>query len=235
MTEPTTCPDDDRLVELALGTSTGRERADVLTHLLGCRACRERVDALVVVAERLLLAAPEAEPPVGFETAVLDRIDLGPPADAGVAPPATHPVTRGAPSGRGRVIRMAVAGGVAAVLLLAAGVGLDRFALRDPPSFAEAAMTTPSGYEVGTAWHSTGEPSWVLVSVPGWDAWDDTATAPIEYRLVAELDDGTTTELGPVTFDDDGGAWATTAPDTRRIRSLAVVDGTGHVWCSAQF
>jgi hypothetical protein len=60
--------------ELALGIVPGDERADALRHLATCPACRDRVDGLARVADQLLLAAPEEEPPPGFESRVLDRV-----------------------------------------------------------------------------------------------------------------------------------------------------------------
>jgi hypothetical protein len=59
--------------ELALGLLSGPERADALAHLEGCAACRTAVEELADVADRLLLLAPEAEPPAGFETRVFAR------------------------------------------------------------------------------------------------------------------------------------------------------------------
>lgn len=226
----TNCPDDHRLVELALGAATGRERADVLAHLLQCRACRERVEDLVELAEQLLLAAPEAEPPVGFESAVLDRIAS---ESAGATADGRSVALR---RRRARLITRVAVGAVAAIALLAAGFVLDRFVGDDTTSLAEAPMITPTGIEVGGAWLGQGDPSWILVSVPGWQIWETSPDNPLEYRLELGFDDGSTTEVGPITFDADGGAWATTsALDVDRIRTLAVIDHTGQIWCSAEF
>ena len=60
--------------ELALGTVSGAERGAALDHLAGCPSCREIVDQLARAADSLLLLAPVAEPPPGFESRVLSRL-----------------------------------------------------------------------------------------------------------------------------------------------------------------
>ena len=219
MTDAVEHLDDARATALAVGELTGRERAEALEHLLVCRACRDEVDSLVDVSEEILLLAPEAEPPAGFESAVLERFEF---VERAAAPR-----------------RRWLAGVAAAVVagLVAGAVVIGVLAAHDDgPALAESPMVTPSGLEVGSAWSAGSDPSWILVSVPGWAAWDASITEPGEYRLRVELDDGTSAEFGPVTFHDDTGSWATTTSlDTGHIRSVAVVDATGHVWCEAVF
>ena len=216
MTDPAArCPDDVVLVELALGHLTGRERAEALAHLLQCRACREQTDMLTEVSEHLLLAAPEAEPPAGFESVVVGRLT---------------PEPRSRPR---RSVAVALAGAVALVAAAFAG-GL--LVSDDGREVAEAAMVTPGGRDVGRAWRYDSDPSWVFLSVPGWEVWEDPAGSPLDYELHAELDDGTQVALGDVTFRNDGGTWATaTRVDTARITSVAIVDQTGRVWCQGEF
>lgn len=97
-------------------------------------------------------------------------------------------------------------------------------------------MTTPAGYDVGTAWVHPGDPGLVVVSVPRWDAWADHDDPPDRYRLVAELADGDSVTLGEITFGEPDGSWGTTTTiDTAQIRQLAIVDDTRHVWCTATF
>jgi hypothetical protein len=213
-----TCPDADVLVALALGELTGRDRAEALEHLLACRTCRDEVDELMAVSEQLLLAAPEAEVPVGFESEVIDR--LGPRR------PRRRPV-------------LVVAAVAAAVALLVGGlvaVVATRSAGGGEGELARAAMVTPGGREVGYAWRYEGDPGWVLLSVPDWVVWEDPSGASHDYALQAELADGSQAQLGAVTFHGEDGSWATTTDlDTEQIRSVAVVDETGHVWCAATF
>jgi len=60
--------------ELALGVVSGRERADGLAHLARCVACRQLVADLSQSADALLVVGPIAEPPAGFESSVLNRL-----------------------------------------------------------------------------------------------------------------------------------------------------------------
>jgi hypothetical protein len=62
------------LAELALGLLHGGERDALLEHVSSCAGCRARLLDLEAAAGSLLLRAPEADPPVGFEQSVLDRI-----------------------------------------------------------------------------------------------------------------------------------------------------------------
>src|ERR1700735_5173676 len=61
----------DDLAQLALGTLSGRERADVIDHLEGCAECSAELETLSVAADTLLLLAPEATPPIGFDSRVV--------------------------------------------------------------------------------------------------------------------------------------------------------------------
>ena len=61
----------ERAPELALGTLTGAERAEVLLHVNGCARCQASVDEFAEIADVLPHLAPEAEPPLGFERRVL--------------------------------------------------------------------------------------------------------------------------------------------------------------------
>jgi hypothetical protein len=64
----------DLAAELAAGVATGVERARALSHLEGCRECREHVAGLAEVMDEVLLLAPEREPPLGFESRTLARL-----------------------------------------------------------------------------------------------------------------------------------------------------------------
>ena len=68
----TTCADVDASVdELAVGAVSEPLRSGLLAHAASCPSCDLRLRELVAVADRLLLLAPSAEPPPGFETRVL--------------------------------------------------------------------------------------------------------------------------------------------------------------------
>src|SRR3954463_9399291 len=78
-------PTRELAAELALGVADGEQRARALRHLAECAECRRAVDELSQVADDLLLLAPEHDPPPGFESAVLARVQ---------PPPAREHITR---------------------------------------------------------------------------------------------------------------------------------------------
>ena len=63
--------------ELALEILGGAERAAALAHLEDCVPCQQLVDTLAADADRLLMLAPSAEPPVGFQRSRPDVADPG--------------------------------------------------------------------------------------------------------------------------------------------------------------
>jgi hypothetical protein len=76
--------------EVALGILSGAERADALGHMEHCVGCRVLVEGLAQTGDALLLLAPEAEPPIGFESGVAAR----------VAGPGRRPESTAGPGGR---------------------------------------------------------------------------------------------------------------------------------------
>jgi hypothetical protein len=144
--------------ELALGIVAGDERADAVAHLAGCPACRSAVESFSGVADAVLLAAPEAEPTLGFEDRVL--------ASLGPAKP------------RRRWIALGVAGAVAASLVGGIVVGrvaskrhetrLDReyvaaLKVLGGSSLRAARLHDPSGTDRGEVFAYQGHPSWLFV------------------------------------------------------------------------
>jgi len=69
------CPDVREVApDFAFGILDGEARSDVLLHLDQCTACQRYVSELSETADAMVLRAPEAEPPPGFERRALDRI-----------------------------------------------------------------------------------------------------------------------------------------------------------------
>jgi hypothetical protein len=205
--------------ELALGLVTGTERAAALAHLASCTACSDEVDQLSSVADRLLLLAPLAEPAAGFETAVLARI--GDTSNAG--------------TGLARIRRRLPLGVAAAVLVVSLLLVADLlFASGQGQRVASAPMATASGQVVGEAYVHDGSPGWVFVTLPGWDAWSgDWAQS---YVLEVTLRNGRKVSLGELALDRGRGGWGTNlAVASADVRTVSVVDGDGHLRCSATF
>jgi putative zinc finger protein len=152
----------DLAPEIALGTIDGRERAEALRHLATCGDCRRLVDQLTSVADELLMLAPVQEPPVGFESRVIDALGfqrrrLGRRLLTWLGPP------------------VAAAAVTAAALV---GVYRDdhvtaeryRSTLEQANGryFRAAPLRDGAGARAGVAFAYQGSPSWMLVTVePG--------------------------------------------------------------------
>jgi hypothetical protein len=155
--------------DLALGAIDGSERAELFAHAAGCPACQARLDELALLTDRLLLAAPELEPPAGFEGRVLDHLSataasgaaargvLG-SAAAGTTPGAEAGITPAEGRGRapGRRPLLALVAAVLAVAALAAGgfllgrsTGQDADAA-SPPGAASTGPPSAGGAPAGS-------------------------------------------------------------------------------------
>ena len=122
---------------------------------------------LSAVADGLVLLAPNAEPPPGFEQRVLARIGATPDGVGGRSLPRRSPPPCSS--------------------IVGFGVGRSMSGAR--ASVHEVAMRAPSGRVVGDAYLHGDDPTWVFVAVPGW------TDASNEYRLRVTLADGTTTDV----------------------------------------
>lgn len=204
---------DEVAGELVLGLVSGTERSAALAHVLACGRCRALVEDLSRSVDSLLLLAPRAEPPEGFESRVLDML---PPTVARRRP------------------RLAAAGAVAAMVALLLGiatlVGRDDAAV---PGTVSAPMYTAEGWNVGEAFVHEGRPSWVFIAVPGWsDA--DREDGDVGYQLRLAMRDGGWKTIGDVVLDPGNGAWGAAVDlDVSRIARVELVDADGTVWCSA--
>src|SRR4029079_738259 len=64
----------DDLTELALGTLSGPRRSEVLEHVGSCQRCRTELDQLAMVVESVQQLAPRVQPPLGFESRVVEKM-----------------------------------------------------------------------------------------------------------------------------------------------------------------
>lgn len=81
---------DAHVDELALGQLNELMRSRLVAHALDCPHCHSLLDGLGTVVDRLLLFAPQVEPPAGFEGRALARLD-----DAAAHSTRRTPRTRG--------------------------------------------------------------------------------------------------------------------------------------------
>lgn len=221
----------DMAPDVALGLLTGKERAIALEHLEGCSGCRAEVAPLAGVADEVLLTAPEATPPEGFDRRVLARL-----TEARAAP-TTAPSRPAGPghlhARRGRHRRRKLAAG--AVLAAAAAVVLVAAVLvsrddRSTPTVETAEMATGVGEVVGTATIRSGNPATLAVDLPG---WPDMADPDATYWLAIELDDGSRT-TAHVGTNNDRWQWPLEA-GADEVATVSLLDDDGKVWCSAEF
>jgi hypothetical protein len=200
-------------VELALGIVEGEERGRALEHLAKCPECRAEVEQFSEVADELLLLAPHREPPVGFESRVLDELL-----------PAPKPKRR-------RRLRLVLA--PAAAALAAAGITLgivwndvqtathyrDTLTKANGKEF-EAYSLYGGGSFAGTVFSYQGSPDWVLITVdPGHRA--DLQSA----ELV--MNDGSQVPLNWFHLDPSGSSGGGIPVDPHNVSVLRILPGSG--------
>jgi hypothetical protein len=210
----------DLAPELAIGNLCGDERAAAIAHLAECPSCQQVVNSFTTVTDRLLLVAPHAEPPAGFEQRVLAAL----PSE--VAP--QRRVRR--PHRTWAVLAAAAA---LALAFFAGGLLLDLGS--DEPAFADADMRTASGETVGQVVLHDDDPGTLYMTLPGWaEQVERLGLSDAAYQVRIETDDGDVITQ-PVTLADDA-SWATTLDvDPDSVTSVAVVGTDGYIWCQAMF
>jgi hypothetical protein len=150
--------------ELALGIADGADRAQALQHLAQCAECRRAVEELSAITDELLMLAPERQPPVGFESRVLAR--LQPPPIA----PRRFQRRRGLLAAAASA---AVAAAVTAIIVLGA-TSDDRhladhyraaLAAAHGSDFEAARLRAPTQLPAGVVYGYRGSPSWLFVAI----------------------------------------------------------------------
>ena len=203
--------------EVALGIADGEDRAWALEHLDTCPECRARIERLASLADELLLLAPAAEPPAGFEARVADAV--------------------AAPGRRARSRwRLRIALPVAAAVTAAAcAAGAVWFALSGDRDLADAYRATlavangeyfdaapmelPGGEKVGYVYGYQGRASWVLGVV-----YDGVPDADYELQVVTRS--GQRMPLRRLSVvDGHGSAGGVTRVDYDQIAEIRLLDG----------
>jgi hypothetical protein len=201
--------------DLALGIVEGEERGRALEHLADCPDCRRRVEELTEIADELLLLAPHREPPVGFESAVLQRVLPAPP-----------------PKRRRR--RFALVLAPVATALAAAGITLAIVSgdIRDATHYHQT-LQQANGQEfeayslyggggalAGTVFSYQGAPNWLLITV------DPAHRADLKDATLV-LDDGSQVKLNWFHLDASGSSGGGLPVDPHRVAVLRLLPGTG--------
>jgi hypothetical protein len=203
------------VLELALGTISGRERSRVLSHVETCTGCQAELASLAAVTDATLSLAPEAEPPVGFESRVLERFHAE--------------RTARAPRRRRRAYYLAAA----AVLLAVTGFALGTLVARDSGHGTYSSMTpamarlTSNGHVVGQVFLSPGNPTWIYMTLDDGN-WSGVA------RCEVTLTSGRVVTVGRFTLSGGYGAWvAPVHASADHVRTARLVDAHGTVIASA--
>lgn len=221
----------DVAAELALGVLTGRERADALAHLDGCDACRESIRQLTATGEGLLGLLPAAEPAPGFETRVLERLGLIPPA-----PPVSH--RRKDPAGRVRRVRWLLAAAAVVVALAGSGAGgwglhgmmtPPRASAAEYPLASAAMVSTASHQAVGRVYVYTRSPEWLYVAVD----LDNSGNGTVRCQVIGAQ--GQVTDGGSFRLAAGYGSWGSPVPGGGPLYGARLVSADGTVLATASF
>jgi hypothetical protein len=220
--------------ELALGVLTGRERADALAHLDRCENCREHVRQLMVTSEGLIALLPEREPPAGFETRVLDRLNMSAPAPViPVRGPASVPQPR-LSFPRRTLAAAAVALAVVSAGLGGWGVGVSmspRPVASQPAQspLSSAVFLTADRRSVGQMFIYQGSPRWLYMSV-------DLPSGSVKVTCQVVGTDGKVINVGWFRLSGGYGAWGSPAPaGLGAVRGARLVAPDGTVLATATF
>ncbi|MEU1705734.1 zf-HC2 domain-containing protein [Streptomyces sp. NPDC005706] len=223
--------------ELALGVLDGRERAAAVAHLDGCAECREYVEHLTLVGDRLIGLLPDREPPLGFETRVARALTQD--VTAYERRPPVRASLREGPRGRAGRVRLRLA---SVAVAFAVAFGFAGWGIGTAIEEVTAAPAAPAGTETmlvgdltsagsgarpaGEVYAHPGSPGWVFMSV------DLTAPGAVydgKVTCLLERSDGTTVRLGDFPVHEGRGAWGVAAsvdPGAVSGARLTAPDGT---------
>ncbi len=203
--------------ELALGIADGEERARALDHLDGCAECRAQLERLSTLADELLLLAPAAEPPAGFEDRVTEAMEPR-PRRMTLARRLVVPALA--------ALAAATVAGVAIWAALADDRDLadsyrETLAVANGEYFDAAPLEAPGGEKIGYVYGYQGRSSWVLAVV-----YDGVPAGVYELDLVT--DDGRHRPLRELTVvGEDGSAGGVTPVPYSEVAEVRLLDGDG--------
>ncbi len=213
----------NELAELALGVLTGRDRARVLSHVESCQRCADELELLSRVADTVVQAAPEMDPPLGFEVRLFERMGV------------TDVKSRRRRFRTSRWVPAAV--GVAAAAL-ALGLGLSLTSSAPTPTLSahggtwrahhvETAALVAKGETVGQVKIFGGDKPWMSMMLA-----DSAASGKVNCMVLTK--DGVTRHVGTFVADDGYGAWVAPLPvPPGNVRSAQVVSPSGTVIATA--
>ncbi len=220
MTDPAARPVDcaavsDDLLEFGLGTLSGRSRSLVLEHVEECSECSAELESLASVTDALTRFAPEAEPPLGFETRLAERV-------RGIG------VRRGN-ARRRRVAVLAAAAAIVAVISFAVGALATNSGAGRPVAAVRptTAQLTSGGRVLGQVSVVAGNPTWLIMTIDS-GSW----SGPVWCEVT--LSNGRMVDVGSFSLSRGQGSWTSRVKvSADQLRSAELVEVSGHVLAKA--
>ena len=221
-------PDEQLLLDLALGEVEGAQRDRLTGHLALCESCRAEYCAIADSVDHALAAAPRVAPPAGFSRSVLAAMGM-------TGDEVRHPLTPDPPTriqgGRDRPRILVTALAAVLTLLVGAGTGAALMYAREDPAASVAAdgpaLLTRDGSRVGTVLDSRHDGQRVLVV---------TLTAGrvgTRYDCQLVLADGSREPAGSwVLREPSGTTWLLDRPDAT-VTGVELVTEAGRTWATA--
>lgn len=213
-------PEEDRILELALGQVTGPDRDELTAHLAACPACRQDYADLATAIEQTLSAVPRIAPPAGFEAKVLGALHT----QQSPAVPTSSRRRALLPVAAATVIGLIAGAGLALGLTDEEDPGADQVVVATGAS----PLTTSAGADVGRVSRSLDQGSPVLVV--------EVSDGPSGNRYLCRLllTDGTTQDVGEWELDPQRpNSWVVRAAEPG-VRGVQLIGESGKVWSSAE-
>ena len=211
------CPDVREIApDFAFGILDGEARSDVLLHLDHCTTCQRYVSELSETADAMVLLAPEAEPPPGFERRALDRI------------------VESSRRRRRRTTKLVAVTAAAAAILSVVTVRIVDESRTPTSQSAAPAGTAKTVQMVGGGGQHVGTV----------DVLSSTTTMTLDVNVSYGMPEGDyqivltragrPQPLGPMRVSGGHGSWSGSAPAMAGPAQISVVDKDGQPWCSAK-
>jgi hypothetical protein len=202
----------NELVEFSLGILDGRARAALVDHVESCPECTEQLRELSATADLLMYVPIGVEPPLGFESGIIERIRQ------------TQPL----PS-RWRPRGWQMLAAAAAIVLVSFGLGWTVEHRTNPTTPVQAAgsmkqrVLVANGHDVGTVYAYSGSPSWMFVTV-------DARGAPARVRCTIITTSGAHRFIGTFALASGQGSWGASLPVSfKAVRNVVLTSASGAV------
>jgi Putative zinc-finger len=201
--------------DFALGTLTGRERAEMVAHLDDCPSCQTLVGEYASVADSLLELIPEADP----------AGDVGAPVLAAMRP-ARHPRWRHrvAALAAAAIIAIATATGITVAFR---GLGDDSSTPRASSVLRSAPMVGSGNVTVGRVVTTNDRPPTLAVSVDYW-------LPDGSYQVAARDRVGAATPVGSLDVTNGRGTWTGSTAAADHPVAITLVDQLGNFVCEGR-